>query len=98
MIFATTTLIILGCYTFVVVRSRSNTPEIIKSIFESGEIKLHLEDFPKGALGKLLSVEDPNFYGHNELGLSRLLTLLLNSFAHITFWTGLTAKLTGTQS
>lgn len=56
-------------YTWEVIEARRDTPSIVSEILSSDQVKLSLEDLPRGWLEMLLEVEDPNFYAHNGMDL-----------------------------
>lgn len=62
-------LAVIGYSVYVVFDAINDTPEIVESMMSSDDLTLQLGDFPEGWLDALISVEDPNFYGHNGLDL-----------------------------
>lgn len=60
---------IITYYTVVVMIARSETPEIINSLYGTGKISLSFSDLTERQLEILLKVEDPEFYNHGGVDL-----------------------------
>ncbi len=57
--------ILIVYYSVELVSARINTQKIVKSYYESGQIKMTVQDLSPRQLQILLRVEDPNFYHHH---------------------------------
>lgn len=62
-------LAILGYYIVAVLNARADTPTIVESYYQSGRIKITVNELSKRQVDILLKVEDPAFFQHHGVDL-----------------------------
>jgi hypothetical protein len=61
--------VILSYFTFVTIKARLDTPNIVKKALSSNQVTLRVSNLSQWQINALLKVEDPNFYHHRGIDL-----------------------------